>query len=469
MELNYLEGSDKKYSKYLSLDRFINKVIFEHKMQYTADFVYSTPYLLEHYTIAHHRYNLELRESNLIIGSINGARGYSCIKDKESHKAQFNSLKTEEFQSIAGTSGGNKNVETGWWDEFIKRGMAASHAPASCKYCGLDSTRGAITKDHDENCNQKPDIIMPMLNALPEQFLTGMLVSYFNDLGIGETLQSTIENSKWFKPVGKIRTYTIFERGENYYKYINEYPNTTYEPVTSTPDEWCDKITDKVTESKLNNILNETKSLYKILPNTFTYNEACTITEDHGFKHASLTKIINSRHLLSIHGKNKNIIIYSKNQKVIKSLKDLEPGLTQKQKTDNYKKMVSELSNMFILESNKVDVNKMYLHVLKIGDSSQIGSFKNKQKLTKALQKIGLELEFINGNHDNEIHEKYIKVLNLIKSNEFTVNDFKKAVKLSGIKKISQTCFLNNKKYCIRIHDGVRGSKINVPIYKKVI
>ena len=96
-EVNYLKGSDKKYSKYLTLDNFINKIIFEYKMQYDVAFVYSEPHLLDDYKVAHRNYNLEQRDKNLENGSNNGSKGYANIRDKESHKDQFNSHKTLEI------------------------------------------------------------------------------------------------------------------------------------------------------------------------------------------------------------------------------------------------------------------------------------------------------------------------------------------------------------------------------------
>jgi hypothetical protein len=373
-------------------------------------------------------------------------------------------------QSIRGIKGGNSNVNSGWIKELNKIGTKYALADKTCEHCGVTGTLINIATNHGINCRQTPDIIMPILNALPNQFMLGMITPFMTKIGMLETLQRTIENEKWFKKIKKIKTYYVYARGENYYKYKDQYNENKYDKVTVSVEEYIDTINESIKKAHSLKIESNILELYNSLPNEFHKSDSMIISEFLGIPKQTVEYITKNKKLVDSKYEDFKKGTYGTPRtiytKKIKSIKDINSIGFEKNKNKfdlrrAYKEMVQNLYPKFITDS-KVDINSMYDYIVKNVSDKEVGPVKNKQKLTKQLYALNLEVIFI----DYELDNKLKTILNAINTIEFTMKDLGKACKDTGLKTKIHT--LLEKEYCVKIYDGVKGSKFDVPIYKKI-
>lgn len=205
-------------------------------------------------------------------------------------------LEDSIMQSSKGKKGGKSLVASGQVYINLAKATEVSHAPATCVHCGKTGNRVNIVKKHNDNCQLKPEVIMPILHAIPTIFVRAHLIEQFKKAGIEPVLQRGIQNHHWFDVIGQWGGYKLYSYGENYYKYLESFP---------PGDDACDiengleEFLQKRHSKRMNTLddmhLNNIKALYNELPTEFTRAHAGTLSS---FKDRALMDIIKDKSLV---------------------------------------------------------------------------------------------------------------------------------------------------------------------------
>ena len=154
------------------------------------------------------------------------------FKQKQSHAAsfsgrkavitgQFASIKTKQHQIKAGIKGGTKLVESGKVWVNLDKAKKTSHSLIRCSHCNLEGNLVNIKRHHNDNCKQKPEVMIPILKSLPEVFMKGDLIKKLKEHDLETQGQRILCNSYWIVQWKKKGSYWLYKKGPGYCKNLN--------------------------------------------------------------------------------------------------------------------------------------------------------------------------------------------------------------------------------------------------------
>lgn len=137
---------------------------------------------------------------------------------------QRSAFLNSDIQSKSGKAGGKKLVETGKAQVNLNKAIKVAQSKTTCKHCGKEGSHVNIEWHHNDNCKQRPDIIMPILKQLPDTFMRKDMKPLFEQAGIGPQLQRFISGMLWLEVSHKKGTWIVYKKGQKYYDNFETNP-----------------------------------------------------------------------------------------------------------------------------------------------------------------------------------------------------------------------------------------------------
>ena len=192
-------------------------------------------------------------------------------------------LQDSAMQSSKGTRGGNSLVRSGKAFINLAKAKEVAHAADMCPHCGREGTRVNMKAHHYDKCKQKPEVIMEALHRVPTTFMHSQMKEVLDDMGLGPQWQRFRNNHKWFDPISKWGSYTLYTAGENYYKFLDTYPKGENAcDVVNGLELFLQQKKETAAKTWKDKQEKHKKQLYDLLPDEFTRAEAEKIRKENG-------------------------------------------------------------------------------------------------------------------------------------------------------------------------------------------
>lgn len=113
-------------------------------------------------------------------------------RDNKERKDQFAKIKTSEHQSFAAKNAGNKNLETGHWDNIKHLGTEVAHSTIKCPHCNFEGDLVNIKRHHFDNCQQKYELVKCIFDELNDNFTKSELINSIIKNGFKPTFSQAL-------------------------------------------------------------------------------------------------------------------------------------------------------------------------------------------------------------------------------------------------------------------------------------